>query len=167
MFKRQEKVYKHLSRQIEKSFCTISIMSTYLCQFCQSWQSTTEYHHCPSREAYLSQLPPWTLHDLICPHGVISQTLYQAYTEYRSILKPPPPRLDASQNETTKPPKKKTKKSRIPKDALEILRDVANSDEKPEESSSETKIDEPENKLETSKKKPKTHFRKSKKPGRA
>ena len=62
---------------------------------------------------------------------------------------------------------KKTKKARIPKDALQILREAASSDEKTDESSSDSNTDEPANKLEASKKKPKTHFRKTKKPGRA
>ena len=78
----------------------------------------------------------------------------------------PPPRFDAPLC-GKKELKKKSKKARIPKGALKILREAASSDEKTDESSSDSYTDEPANKLEASKKKPKTHFRKTKKPGRA
>ena len=145
----------------------------YFCQFCQCWQSATEDHYC-QREAHLTRL---VLHGLICPHALIDPSTYENRLPTQPLPPPPllglgaprpsPRRLDASQNEIKKTQTKKVKKSPIPKDALEILRDAANSDEKPDQSLSETKTDEPENKLEASKKKPKTHFRKSKKPGRA
>ena len=61
---------------------------------------------------------------------------------------------------------KKPKKKRIPKGALQILRDAAEAEIKQEEKSvPEKKTEEP--KPGKVKKKPKTHFRKSKKPGRA
>ena len=78
----------------------------------------------------------------------------------------PPPRIDTPFYRK-KEPKKKPKTGRIPKDALQILREAASSDEKTDESSSDSNTDEPANKPEASKKKPKTHFRKTKKPGRA
>ena len=70
----------------------------------------------------------------------------------------PPPRFEAPLYR---------KKAGIPKDAIQFLREAASSDEKTDESSSDSYTDEPANKLEASKKKPKTHFRKTKKPGRA
>ena len=61
---------------------------------------------------------------------------------------------------------KKPKKKWIPKGALQILRDAAEAEIKQEEESvPEKKTEEPKSRKD--KKKPKTHFRKSKKPGRA
>ena len=73
----------------------------------------------------------------------------------------------SSNNETEKnSDKKKSRKKRIPKEALEILRDVAKAEIKPKEETVQDKTPEAL-KPEKIKKKPKTHFRKSKKPGRA
>ena len=75
---------------------------------------------------------------------------------------PPPPNMETKNNSGEKKPRKK----RIPKGALEILRDAAKDEVKTEEDPvPERKTEEP--KTEKVKKKPKTHFRKSKKPGRA
>ena len=62
--------------------------------------------------------------------------------------------------------KKKLRKIGIPKEALEILRDAAKVEIKPKEETIPDKNPQVL-KAEKIKKKPKTHFRKSKKPGRA
>ena len=76
---------------------------------------------------------------------------------------PPPPNSESKNNSGETKPRKK----RIPKGALEILRDLNSTDEVKtvEDHVPERKTEEP--KTEKVKKKPKTHFRKSKKPGRA
>ena len=61
---------------------------------------------------------------------------------------------------------KKPRKIQIPKEALETLRDAAKAEIKPKEEMIQDKNPEVL-KAEKIKKKPKTHFRKSKKPGRA
>ena len=77
---------------------------------------------------------------------------------------PPPPSPDIEKKNNSG--KNKPRKNKIPKGALEILRDAAKDETKTEEDPiPERKTEEP--KTEKVKKKPKTHFRKSKKPGRA
>ena len=88
--------------------------------------------------------------------------------ELSPCLAPPSRRLEPIQKSETKdkPPEKKPRKRRIPKRALQILRDAVEDEMKSEENPlSERKMDQP--KTEKVKKKPKTHYRKSKKPGRA
>ena len=90
------------------------------------------------------------------------------YDSCLSLPQPQPQRqkpLPPSNNETKRNSgKKKARKTRIPKEALEILRDVAQAEIKPKE---ETVQDKSPEALKAEKKKPKTHFRKSQKPGRA
>lgn len=74
---------------------------------------------------------------------------------------PPRPNNETKNNSGETKPRKK----RIPKGALEILRDLNSKDEVKTEEDPERKTE--ELKTEKVKKKPKTHFRKSKKPGRA
>ena len=79
------------------------------------------------------------------------------------------PNAGSHKNKSTQTEKnyeKKPKKKRIPKGALQILRDAAEAEIKQEQKSvPEKKTEDP--KPGKVKKKPKTHFRKSKKPGRA
>ena len=124
---------------------------TYRCSWCNEWQtlkplSSSKLHSCPGLLDFIKNSQS-TL-----PAGIPSPLDF-----FDAVHK-------AKENNSGK---KKTKKTRIPKDALQILRDAAKTEEKPDESSSNTLIEEPENKPEVAKKKPKTHFRKTKKPGRA
>ena len=85
------------------------------------------------------------------------------YIQRRNSLSlPPPPYKDTVNNSS----KKKPRKTRIPKEALEILRNAAKAEIKSKEETVQDKNPEVL-KAEKIKKKPKTHFRKSKKPGRA
>ena len=100
------------------------------------------------------QWPPICPYARVCGHAQLSTPSTPKF-------------IDALQTTENDFDKEKPKKSRIPKDALQILRESANSDEKSDNASPKTNTKQPQNKPEASKKKPKTHFRKTKKPGRA
>ena len=131
-----------------------STMCEFLRKYFRSWESTT-INLCNQLMRYLcisQENEAKIMHPLQMPSPL--------------FMPLPPPRI-AAPLYGKKEPKKKAKKGRIPKTALQILREAASSDDKTDESSSDSDTVEPANKSEASKKKPKTHFRKTQKPGRA
>ena len=95
-------------------------------------------------------------------YGWIPDCKYIQRRKSLSLPPPPPSDKDTVNNSGNKKPRK----TGIPKEALEILRDAAKAEIKPKEDTMQDKNPQVQ-KAEKIKKKPKTHFRKSKKPGRA
>ena len=88
------------------------------------------------------------------------------------LWSPTPPSLtpELSKNDIEKRCKsKKSRKNRVRNDALQALRDAVKAQDEIDQTSSATQSDAQDlnTKVPEMKKKPKTHFRKTKKPGRA
>lgn len=157
-------------------FCARMVPLVYQCPNCLLWQSIRFQNleagccrgaYCPNECMEWPNFE-WHICSELAPCSESLDSIFWTPLKLSPCLAPSSGRLELIPKSETKDKskEKKPRKQRIPKGALQILRDAVEDEMKSEENStSERKTDQP--KTQTVKKKPKTHFRKSKKPGRA